>query len=154
MWPMSVSAKQSKVSAIQLISWISLCNIFSGAQCCNLTGPIRIIGLQLTESPTTDGFYSKKDLIPRRRGSLQCFRLLRTRNSAGRQTAARKGPGPLGACGPRWMSPRSFQVPWLVLDLWDRKNLNPPNVFCPSRQNSFQLKMYLSPDRISFFNCL
>ena len=114
-------------------------HVFSGAQCCDFTGLIRIIGHQLKESPT-DCFCSKKDLIPRRRGSRQCFRLLRMHNSAGRQRAARKGPGPLAACGPRWMSPRSFQVPWLVLDLQDGKNLNPPNVFCPSRQNSFQLQ--------------
>ena len=55
---------------------------------------------QLKWSPT-GCCCSKKDLIQGRRGSQQCFHLPRTRNSAGRRTAARKGPGPLAACGPR-----------------------------------------------------
>ena len=67
-----------------------------------------------------------KDLILGRKGSRQCFHLPRRHSSASRRREARKGPGLLAACGPRWMSPRSFQVPWLVLDLRNgKKNLNP-----------------------------
>ena len=63
---------------------------------------------------------SNTDLIQGKRGTQQYFHRPHTRNSSGRRRAEHTDRGQPVACGPRWMFPRWFQVPWLVLDLREK----------------------------------